>query len=192
MLSINSPEIVTEVTACVEAYERALVANDVEALRDFFWDSSHAIRYGATEQLYGAEEITAFRQARVVNFAERLPLRLTVTALGTELAVAMLEFSVRTARAHRHGRQTQVWAKVSSHRWQITHAHVSYLPEPSSLSLPFAPADVQAQAAVLGLSLDPAHLPGVVQNLQMIASMVAPLMDIDLPPEIEIAPVFVP
>lgn len=192
MLSINDPEIVAEVTACVEAYERALVANDVEALRDFFWNSAYAIRFGATEQLYGADEITAFRQARVVNFAERSPLRLTVTALGVELAVAMFEFSVRSASAQRHGRQTQVWAKVSGDRWQITQAHVSYLPEKPGPMSEFSPANIEAQAAVLGLKLDPARLPGVVQNLQMITSMVAPLMAFDLPPEIEIAPVFVP
>ncbi len=61
---INDPATHAEVTAQFEAYEKALVTNDVAALDAFFWASPHAIRYGATENLYGAEEIAAFRAAR--------------------------------------------------------------------------------------------------------------------------------
>ena len=42
-----------------ERYERALVGNDVAVLDELFWDSALALRYGATENLYGYEAIAA-------------------------------------------------------------------------------------------------------------------------------------
>ena len=61
---VNDLLIQAEVEAEFAAYERALINNDVAALDNFFLDSEHAIRYGAAENLYGAEEIKAFRAAR--------------------------------------------------------------------------------------------------------------------------------
>ena len=51
MMDINLPEVVAEVTAALDRYERALTSNDVEVLDQLFWNSEHTLRYGATENL---------------------------------------------------------------------------------------------------------------------------------------------
>ncbi|HWD57662.1 MAG TPA: DUF4089 domain-containing protein [Stellaceae bacterium] len=53
-----------------------------------------------------------------------------------------------------------------------------------------AAAYVDAVAMVVGLSLDPAHLPGVIFNIEQIAQMAGLLMDFPLPDDAEAAPVF--
>lgn len=55
-----------------------------------------------------------------------------------------------------------------------------------------AKAYVDAAAMLVGLSLDPAHLPGVILNLERIAEMAGLVMDFALPDDTEPAPTFVP
>jgi hypothetical protein len=55
-----------------------------------------------------------------------------------------------------------------------------------------AAAYVDAAAMLVGLSLDPAHLPGVIFNLEQIARMAGIVMDFPLPDDAEAAPVFAP
>lgn len=64
-MKINIPEIVAEVSAAFARYEHAVVNNDVAVLDELFWRSPHTIRYGATELLYGYDEIARFRAARM-------------------------------------------------------------------------------------------------------------------------------
>jgi len=61
MIEINIPEVVAEVEKAFARYERALVGNDVAELDALFWKSPHTLRYGATENLYGYDEIAACR-----------------------------------------------------------------------------------------------------------------------------------
>src|SRR5262249_9595146 len=61
---IDRPDVVAEVAAEFERYERALMANDVPALNAFFRVDPRTIRYGAAEILHGHAEISAFRTAR--------------------------------------------------------------------------------------------------------------------------------
>ena len=68
-LEINLPDVVAEVTAEFERYEDALVNNKVDVLDAMFRDSPNTIRYGATECLYGFDEIKAFRAARSMVLA---------------------------------------------------------------------------------------------------------------------------
>ena len=44
---INLPDVLAEVETQFDAYERALVGNDVATLDTLFWDSPHTLRYGA-------------------------------------------------------------------------------------------------------------------------------------------------
>ena len=60
-MDINIPEVVAEVTAAFNRYEKALNGNDVAALDELFWKSPHTLRYGVGEQLYGHDQIAAFR-----------------------------------------------------------------------------------------------------------------------------------
>ena len=63
-MEIDLPEVVAEVREAFDAYEKALVANDVAALNALFRDDPRTIRYGGGENLYGYAEIKAFRAAR--------------------------------------------------------------------------------------------------------------------------------
>ena len=187
--AINDAEVVAEVTALCEKYEKALVDNQVDVLQAFFWDSPHALRFGVTEELYGAEEISAFRARRKINFSDRTVLRQDVLALGRDIAIATLEFSVVVFGRRKHGRQTQVWARLGAAGWRIVSAQVSHKVVPSGGK----EADYgAAAAALLALEVDPAYRDGVSRNLQVMATIAAPMMAFELPAEIEPAPTFDP
>ncbi|HKY17137.1 MAG TPA: AtzH-like domain-containing protein, partial [Microthrixaceae bacterium] len=85
---INRPEIVAEVTKRLEAYETALVANDVERLVDAFWVSPLAVRYGIDECQYGHDEIAEYRRASVTATPPRAVTRTVVTTFGDDFATA--------------------------------------------------------------------------------------------------------
>jgi hypothetical protein len=53
-------------------------------------------------------------------------------------------------------------------------------------------AAVQAQAALLGLEIADAHLPGTVENLRRIAALAKLVMECPLPADVEPAPVYAP
>ena len=58
-------DVVAEVRAAFDRYEKALVSNDVAVLDELFRDDhARTIRYGANEILYGYTEIKSFRGAR--------------------------------------------------------------------------------------------------------------------------------
>ena len=68
---INDPQTLAEVEAEFARYETALVTNDVAALDNFFWRDARVIRYGGGENLYGFDEIAAFRAGRSPAGLER-------------------------------------------------------------------------------------------------------------------------
>jgi hypothetical protein len=127
MIEINLPEVVAEVEKAFARYERALVANDIAELDTLFWKSPHTLRYGATENLYGYDEIAAFRARRsAVNLARDL-LKTVITTYGRDFATANAEF--KRANSTATGRQSQVWLKTEE-GWRVVAAHVSLLPAP--------------------------------------------------------------
>ena len=63
-MQLDLPDVVAEVKAAFDRYEMALVSNDVATLDALFHDDPHTIRYGGGENLYGFDEIQAFRGAR--------------------------------------------------------------------------------------------------------------------------------
>src|ERR1700760_2845909 len=82
MLEINIRQVVAEVEAAFARYERALVNNDIAELDALFWNSPHTLRYGATENLYGYDEIAAFRAGRpAINLARDL-MKTVITTYG--------------------------------------------------------------------------------------------------------------
>ena len=122
---INRPEVLAEVNAVFDAYEQALVSNDIEVLDTLFWHSPLTLRYGAGENLYGYDAIQAFRQARSpANLARRITAR-SITSFGRDFAVANIEFQ-REGSA-RIGRQSQTWVRFPELGWKVVSAHVSTL-----------------------------------------------------------------
>ena len=120
MMEINLPEPLAEVRAAFDRYERALVTNDVPVLAELFWNSPTTIRYGAGENLYGYDEIEAFRQARSPVGLDRVLTRVEITTYGRDFATANCEY----VRAGRAGRQSQTWMRTSG-GWRVVSAHVS-------------------------------------------------------------------
>lgn len=190
MLSVNEPETIAEVTAAFEAYEAALVTNDVAALQNFFWNSSLAVRFGVSEQLYGFDEISEFRRNRIINFSGRRGIRLAVTTLGPEIASVTYEYVSNFSGSERRGRQSQVWAKFDG-EWKIVAAHVSLAQSPRDDG-PDWTAFVRHTSGAQRLDIDPAYLPGVAGNMETLARLAAPLLAFELPPATEPAPVFSP
>jgi hypothetical protein len=123
-MDINIPEVVAEVTAAFERYEKALTSNNVAVLDELFWNSPHTLRYGAGENLYGYDEIKAFRAARPSAGLERDLLRTAITTYGRDFATANVEF--RRSGSNRSGRQSQTWMRTPD-GWRVVSAHVSLL-----------------------------------------------------------------
>jgi hypothetical protein len=85
------------------------------------------MRFGATENLYGIDEIEAFRKARPATGLARRILRLDIVTFGRDHASVTLEFERDTPTRTVHGRQSQLWIRLPE-GWRITAAHVSLLP----------------------------------------------------------------
>jgi Protein of unknown function (DUF3225)/Protein of unknown function (DUF4089) len=187
MPELNAPAVVAEISALHDAYERALIANDIAALGHFFWESQHVVRFGISEHLYGAEAIAAYRQGYTPVFTERKLLRRSILTLGPDAASVMCELSLLVNGELRHSRQSQVWSRFPETGWKIVAAHVS---NPIGPPPDLWAAYTDRVAAAIGLPLAPAHRPGVVQNLTRTAAIAAPLLAFSLPSEIEPAPVF--
>jgi len=123
-MEVNLPEVVAEVTAEFERYERAFLCNDVDELDELFWNDPLAVRYGAAENLYSHEAIARFRGQRSVDDLEREILCSVVTTFGRDAAVTSAEF--RRAKSGVTGRQSQTWVRTDE-GWRIVTAHVSQL-----------------------------------------------------------------
>lgn len=127
MIPINMPDVLAEVTAAFDRYEKALVSNDVAVLDELFWDNPLTLRYGATENLYGIDEIRAFRNARPSVGLARQLTRVQITAYGRDFATANVEF--KRAGNDRIGRQSQTWMRTDK-GWRVVSAHVSLMAAP--------------------------------------------------------------
>jgi len=126
-LSINDPDVVAEVTAAFQRYEKALTTNDLEVLDELFWDSPHTMRYGLFEQLYSKEEIRAYRKTRSMLDLRRNLLRVAIITYGRDFAVAACEY--QRVDSGRKGRQMQTWMRTPE-GWRVVAAHVSFAQEP--------------------------------------------------------------
>ena len=128
-MEIDLPDVVAEVRAEFERYEKALVANDVAVLDGIFHDDPRSIRYGGGENLYGYKEIEAFRAARSPAGLARTLEKTVITTYGRDFAVASTLFR-RPSMAGKVGRQTQTWVRFSE-GWRVVAAHVSVIAEPA-------------------------------------------------------------
>jgi Protein of unknown function (DUF3225) len=126
-MEIDLPEVLAEVTAQFARYEQALVSNDVTVLNELFHRDARTLRYGIGENLYGYDEVTAFRAARSPLGLMRRTARTVITAYGRDTAVASTLFYRDTAPG-KVGRQMQTWIRCPE-GWRIVAAHVSIIDE---------------------------------------------------------------
>ena len=89
------------------------------------------MRFGVTENLYGIEELEAFRKGRSPANLARKILRLDIVTFGTDFGSVTLEFERNTNGKITHGRQSQTWVRLPE-GWRIVAAHVSLLPTPTT------------------------------------------------------------
>lgn len=128
-LDVNLPDVIAELRELYPRYERALMLNDVDTLTAMFWASPQVMRFGVTENLYGCEELEAFRKKRPGTNLARTITRLEIVSFGRDFGSITLEFERDTAHGIVRGRQSQVWVRFAV-GWRIVSAHVSLLPAP--------------------------------------------------------------
>jgi len=126
-MDVDLPDVVAEVTAAFNRYEKALITNDVAVLDETFRVDPRTIRYGGSEILYGHDEIAAFRAARPAIGLNRTTSKTVITTYGREFAVASTLFH-RTTMPGKVGRQMQSWVKFPD-GWHVVAAHVSVIDE---------------------------------------------------------------
>ena len=127
-MDIDLPDVVAEVRAAFETYERALVSNDVETLDALFRDDPRTIRFGSGENLFGYGEIKAFRAGRSPVGLARTLSKTVITAYGRDVATASTLFHRETLPG-KVGRQMQTWVRFPE-GWRVVAAHVSVIAEP--------------------------------------------------------------
>jgi Protein of unknown function (DUF3225) len=125
MLQIDIPEVLAELVATFEAYERALVDNDIQTLNLLFWASPLTTRYGTRdfERQYGHAEIAGFRLQRGAVDQRRVLRNQRITTFGRDFGIANTEFI--PAGSDKIGRQSQTWIRTAD-GWKIVSAHVSF------------------------------------------------------------------
>ena len=126
-MDLDLPDVLAEVSAAFARYEQALVTNDVATLNELFRDDTRTLRYGIGENLYGYDEINAFRAARSPAGLMRRTARTVITAYGRDAAVASTLF-YRDSAPGKVGRQMQTWVRFPE-GWRIVAAHVSIIDE---------------------------------------------------------------
>jgi hypothetical protein len=124
---VNDPEVVAELSALYLRYEEALVNNDADTLINMFWAGPQVMRFGAAENLYGPEDLAAFRKTRSAANLARTVTRLDIVSFGRDFAGITLEFERISITGKTRGRQSQVWVRMPE-GWRIVQAHVSLLP----------------------------------------------------------------
>jgi AtzH-like len=126
-MEIDLPEVVAEVRAAFEAYEQALVSNDVATLDALFHDDARTVRYGGAENLYGFAAIKSFRAARSPAGLARALSKTVISSYGRDYAVASTLFH-RAGAPGKVGRQMQTWVRFPQ-GWRVVAAHVSVIDE---------------------------------------------------------------
>ena len=129
-MQVDLPEVVAEVKAAFDRYEKALTTNDLGVLNDIFRDDPRTIRYGIAENLYGYDAITAFRGARSPVGLMRTISNTVITTYGRDFATASTLFRRETVPG-KVGRQMQTWARFPD-GWHVVAAHVSLIDEAKS------------------------------------------------------------
>lgn len=116
----DAPAIPADLRAAFDAYERAIVANDLDALDAFFAPGPDTLRGDPAGLLVGHDAISGFRSLRG-GLPPRDIADIHYRPLGPDSALLM---SVSRFHGGGRGLQTQVWQRIDDH-WLITAAHVA-------------------------------------------------------------------
>jgi hypothetical protein len=119
---LNDPAVVAEVRAAFDAYEVALLANDVDALDGWFHDGEEVVRFIFGRVEVGASEVSAARRAVARQTAPRTIEQLEIRTWGDDVASAFAVGRLTATGEVVH--QSQTWARLDG-GWRVVAAHVS-------------------------------------------------------------------
>ncbi|MEF8690739.1 UNVERIFIED_CONTAM: nuclear transport factor 2 family protein, partial [Comamonas sp. A-3] len=105
-----------------QRHEKALMANDIDALNSFFWADPAVTRYGVCDKQLGYEALVEYRKSVPVPDFTRELINVRLTEFFDNTVIAMCEF--QRTDTDLHGFQTQTWVKLDE-GWKIVSAHVS-------------------------------------------------------------------
>ncbi|KHL13278.1 UNVERIFIED_CONTAM: hypothetical protein LK11_32680 [Mumia flava] len=108
----------------LDAYEAALMSDDIAAMDALFAPGDATLRGDAGGVLVGHETIGAFRRSRG-GAPARTVRAVHVHPAGDDAAVAVTIFEARTGG---RGQQTQLWRRGTDGAWRVEVAHVSSPP----------------------------------------------------------------
>lgn len=118
--AMDGSDVLAEVRAVFDIYERAVQSNDAETLIALFWNDERAVRAAPNGFLVGITEIAEFRRALPSADYERSLERLELTALTEDVVLAAARFDRRGVVCF----QTQVWMRTGL-GWRVAMGHVS-------------------------------------------------------------------
>lgn len=123
-MEINNRKALAELEAAFDRYEQALMDNDPATLSELFWKAPHTLRYGIAENLYGWDDICAYRRQRAAEGGApmRSITKKVLTTYGNDFGTANIEY-VRHDSGNK-GRQSQTWMRTDE-GWRVVAAHVS-------------------------------------------------------------------
>ncbi|MDQ2708656.1 MAG: DUF3225 domain-containing protein [Actinomycetota bacterium] len=146
---LDRPDVVAEVRAVFDRYERALADADLATLTELIWDDPRTVRFGVADRQRGASEIAGWRARHGAVPPGRRLYETTVLAVDDRTVVVSTLFdypggvgSLPGAAApgaagpgaadqgtagRVEGRQTQTWVRLAE-GWRIVAAHVSEVP----------------------------------------------------------------
>jgi hypothetical protein len=126
-MEIDRPEIIAEVRSALDAYETALMTNDIPTLEAMFWDDPRTVRLGVNEILFGMDAIRRFRRAQTGGYQQRERLEVRITTFGDDVGVTNIVY--RRVATGMIGRETKIFARMPGVGWRVVSAHVSLNPE---------------------------------------------------------------
>jgi len=124
---VDLPPVVAEVRAVFEHYERALLANDIEVLNDYFFAAPSTVRFGIAEHAFGIDSVRMQRALLPRTHPERRLMNTVINSVGADVAVVSTEFTAPDTT--KVGRQSQTWIRFAA-GWKIVAAHVSQIDPP--------------------------------------------------------------
>lgn len=107
-----------------DAYEAALIRNDLAAMNGVFWASPDVLRFGIADMQRGFDEVVAWRaSATAVSVTRTITTR---NVLELAPGVVAVDLTFRDGDQPMIGRQSQTWVQQPE-GWRIVRAHVSVI-----------------------------------------------------------------
>ena len=128
-MEINNSKVRGEITEAFWRYTNSLIENDIETVKEMFWDSEHTLRYGKDESLYGKHEIATFRDGQRGRPIEIEVTRLVITSFNRDFGTANCEMIINGTGDIT--RMSHSWVQFEE-GWRIVAAQVSAGPDVQS------------------------------------------------------------